>query len=577
MAEPATAPRWCLPAVAGAAVIGLVLMSAQAWAQSATYDEVTYLKVGARWWRTGAQDEITRMGSPLIFWKLQQAPVLALLDATGRGLLIDAPEEHQAELLPLVRVGALWVWLGALAATAIWAREIYGPRAMACAAWLFALSPNLLAHGGLVTMELPLVAASTVAFWLFGRFLERGRRADFWGSAAAAGLAFACKFTAVLWPVILGATWWAATLDPRRPGAVGRTARVAVGIAGFVVVMGLVDLAVTAGARIPLSHTSGGSHPSLGPLARWPALGRLAARVVETPLPQDLVGFATQAHHQRSGGPSYLLGARRTTGWWYYYFVCLAVKVPLAFWALAAARASMIGKGSQPLRDWYVPAIVLLFLTVTALGSTRNYGYRYLLPLAPLGVVWVSGLAERTGWRRIVVVAGLVGQVAAVGSVFPAELTYFNALAGGRVGGRRILADSNLDWGQGLVGLARLQRERPELCDLTLYYFGDTEPRHYGLAGTSHVLDAIGGRSGLPKAFEATTRFVAVSASLQFGPWGPEGYFRALDGARPEAYTEDTTIAVYRTSDVFDPDRPANGATAHRETLNELTRTRATP
>ena len=95
------------------------------------------------------------MGSPLTFWKLQQAPVLWLLDRAGRGALIDDPIGRQAELLPLVRVGALWVWLVALGLTAWWSRRLYGPRAMTLAAWFFALGPNLLAHGSLVTMELP--------------------------------------------------------------------------------------------------------------------------------------------------------------------------------------------------------------------------------------------------------------------------------------------------------------------------------------------------------------------------------------------------------------------------------------
>jgi hypothetical protein len=171
--------------------------------------------------------------------------------------------------------------------------------------------------------------------------------------------------------------------------------------------------------------------------------------------------------------------------------------------------------------------------------------------MAPLGVVWVSALAERKGWPRALAVAGLVGQAVAVASVHPNELTYFNALAGGPLGGRAVLADSNLDWGQGLKSLARLQHDRPGFRDLTLYYFGDTHPRHYWVVGTCHVIDANGSPPGPPDRFEASTRFVAVSASLQWGPWGRPGYFRALDGVRPAAMTDDTTIAVYRRSDVF--------------------------
>src|SRR5512142_696077 len=137
--------RWCGPAVALAALVGLALMVDALGRSSATYDEVAYLRVAARWWRNGGQAEITRMGSPLTFWKLQQVPVLWALDRMGRGELIDDPIRHQERLLPLVRAGALWIWLAALGLTAWWSRRMYGSRAMALAAWLFALSPNLIA------------------------------------------------------------------------------------------------------------------------------------------------------------------------------------------------------------------------------------------------------------------------------------------------------------------------------------------------------------------------------------------------------------------------------------------------
>jgi hypothetical protein len=187
-----------------------------------------------------------------------------------------------------------------------------------------------------------------------------------------------------------------------------------------------------------------------------------------------------------------------------------------------------------------------LFLAVTAAGSSRNYGLRYVLPLAPLAIVWVSGLAEGGRWARRLAAIGLVGQALAVASIHPFELSYFNELAGGPVGGRRILADSNLDWGQGLKSLARLQRQHPELRDLTLYYFGDTHPRHYGVVGTSYVIDAGTEHPGLPTRLTAETHYLAVSASLQWGPWGPDGYFQGLDGVAPVRMTDDGTIAIYR-------------------------------
>jgi hypothetical protein len=185
---------------------------------------------------------------------------------------------------------------------------------------------------------------------------------------------------------------------------------------------------------------------------------------------------------------------------------------------------------------------VALFLVAAMAGSKRNYGVRYLLPMAPLAIVWVSGLAERRGAWRWPVGLGLILQAAALVSIHPHELSFFNRLAGGTIGGRHVLADSNLDWGQGLKSLARIEGRYPSL---TLFYFGDVEPSRFGVKADSYLITAISIPRPLPPTLTVTTRFVAVSASLQHGPWGPEGYFRRLDALAPVALTDDGTIAIY--------------------------------
>ena len=543
-----------------AAIVGFVLLIDASFASSATYDEVTYLRVAASWWRTGDQSEIARMGSPVTFWKLQQAPVLWLLDRTRHSAWIDGPVDHQQELLPLVRLGSSWIWLAAFAITICWSRQSYGPRAMTLAAWLFALSPNLIAHGALATMELPLIVVTAAIFWLFCRFLETNGAFWFWAAAVMSGLAFSCKFTAILIPPILTAIWWISCLQRKEHRFWIFTQRVALSMAGFVLVMVFSNAALTGFACLPLSK-SRGYHPTL---ERWFGISgnNIGALLYETPLPQDWVGFANQIHHQASGGPSYLFGEQRMNGWWYYYLVALAVKVPLALWLLIAARLAF-SKSSRftpaaKICNTTLPLIVLLYMGITAVGSSRNYGVRYLLPLAPLAIVWISALGEQCvsySWRfallaRCLILAGIAGYAIAVAGIHPYELTYFNRLGGGSYGGRFILADSNLDWGQGLKCLARLQRSQPELGDMTLYYFGDTKPVHYGVLGISHTVNATDDHSNLPSLYSVKTSYLAVSASLQWGAWGPPGFFAPLNHLPPFVLTDDATIAIYRTNDL---------------------------
>ena len=280
------------------------------------------------------------MGSPLTFWKLQQVPVLWLLDHLGHREWIDDPIGHQRELLPVVRLGSLWIWLVAIALTAAWSRQSHGPRAMALAAWLFALSPNLIAHGTLATMELPLVAATTAMFWSFWRFLDSRRWPWFWAERSsrpawrspASSRRSSFRRSS---PCLVGG----AMARRRRGAPMPLTWHVSSRMLGFVVVMLLANLArhrVCAFPSVPRRDSTRASRD--GWARRRPAKLR---RLYETPLPQDWVGFATQMHHQASGGASYLWGERRMKGWWYYYFVALAVKVPLGFWLLVVARSAL--------------------------------------------------------------------------------------------------------------------------------------------------------------------------------------------------------------------------------------------
>ena len=386
--------------VALAAATGLGLMADSLWRTSPTYDEVLYIQVGCHWWRTGDQAQITWMGVPLSFWKLQQVPMLWALDRLGYGAWIDDPVRSEAQLLPLVRASTLWIWLAAFGLVSYWSRRLYGPNAMVLASWWFVMSPNLLAHGPLVTTETPILAAMTGMTLLFWIFLRSGDRRAFVASAIVGGLAFSCKFTAAVVPPIFALLW----LIRRWEAGDRRVPRMALSIAGgmavYGAIMGLSDVVITGGSMLPISERSG-NHPSfagrLGPAAeRW------LSRAIETPIPQDWAGFVRQTVMQKSGGAAYLFGEVREMGWRHYYLVALAVKVPLAFWLVMAGRAALRRRIPSADRDWVLPVAAAAFLLIASLGSTRNLGVRYVLPIAPLAIVWISGLAEagrgRAGW-----------------------------------------------------------------------------------------------------------------------------------------------------------------------------------
>ncbi len=118
-------------------------------------------------------------------------------------------------------------------------------------------------------------------------------------------------------------------------------------------------------------------------------------------------------------------------------------------------------------------------------------GLRYVLPIFPFLYVgagrlvpWVAGLPGRWRWvGGTIVAAGLVATATATAWIHPHYLAYFNQVAGGPENGSRHLIDSNLDWGQDLVGLKRwLDRHAPGER-VGIAYFGQIPPAIFAVRG----------------------------------------------------------------------------------------------
>src|SRR5438874_2268353 len=179
---------------------------------SATSDEVAHLPAGYTYWKT--HDLRLNPEHPPLAKLLAALPLLALkpkLDTSwpewaaaqqyifGYGFLYtnDADRLVFWGRLPMTLIatlGALIVFL--------WARDMFGSASGLFALGLFAFSPNLLAHGMLVTTDVPLAVFMTLALYLFWK----QRQPSVMGSAAiglATGAAMASKFSGAILPLII--------------------------------------------------------------------------------------------------------------------------------------------------------------------------------------------------------------------------------------------------------------------------------------------------------------------------------------------------------------------------------------
>jgi hypothetical protein len=189
------------------------------------------------------------------------------------------------------------------------------------------------------------------------------------------------------------------------------------------------------------------------------------------------------------GYPVYLDGALSQKSWWYYYLVALVYKVPEGTWLLVVTSLILVAASRRARAHWFDELCVLstpaVLIFVISVFTNISIGLRYVLPIFPYLFIaagrlvpWAAGLTTRLqrGLAGALVGVGLAATATATLAVAPHFLAYFNLASGGPADGSKHLIDSNLDWGQDLVGLRRWVAAHAPAQRVGLAYFGQINP-----------------------------------------------------------------------------------------------------
>ncbi len=474
--------------------------------KSATYDEPVLLVSGA-WYLHHFDPRVNLENPPLLkafyalpslFFSFDPAPPPARVfgsydmhDGIEYGVGGVFAQPRALAILFACRIMAVLLALGLGGLLYRTARGHWGRNTALVLLWIYALSPNLIAHARWVTpdMGITLFFFATILFWI--RFLDRGD----WGNALLAGgclaAALSSKYTGLLLLGILPLQALAAWVRQRGRSA-GPWLRRRLGPAAAAAGLALVCLAAAYGfhGMFPTLAAFPARSPLLGALRRIPLLRSLPLPISEL----YLRGFDIVAWNNRPGFPAIFLGRVYPHGgsWPYYYLVVLALKSPLPLliaWgaALLAWRRRPRSERGRSLLLWALPPFVV-FLNFSLLAY-RQLGLRYILPIWPFAILFLGYFVSEilresrsapTPAARIAAAALLLWYAGESLAIYPDYLSYFNELAGGCAGGWRYLAASNTDWGQDLPALARWQR-RHGYPKTTVLYYGTAPPAAYGV------------------------------------------------------------------------------------------------
>jgi 4-amino-4-deoxy-L-arabinose transferase-like glycosyltransferase len=363
-----------------------------------------------------------------------------------------------------------------------WARARYGPGAALFAVTLLAFDPNLVAHAGVVHTDLGAALTFLVAVLAWENLRRSGRSLQaLLGAAVALGIALATKFSAVyLVPIFL----LQGLVHVRRDARPGRAAArmlgrlVLVGAGALVVVLGVYSLVT---ARMDLADQRQVIHEMVA-LRGAPGLSRAVEGIagVCPPLGHYLGGLASVARQNaEGGGVNYLFGKVSVTGFPLYFFVAFLAKSTLAFLAISALVLVALPRDPESRKDAPLFLLPVGVLFLGSIGSSYNIGIRHMLPVYPFLALAGAGIfaraRRRAGGRALVWLLAALPAVSAaeLALIHPHELSYFNPLAGGPERGRRILSDSNVDWGLDLKRLSAEARRRGAARPTVAYFGGD--------------------------------------------------------------------------------------------------------
>ena len=480
---PAARLRWLLPAL-----LALLYVAQCAWfirTQSLTYDEPVHIAEGLNAWRYGRFEQYNDHPPLARLWC-----TLPLIGAKWQVDIQQLPDSFRVNRIAPDPISLAWraramnVLLGLALAWLVWwaADRLFSRTAANFALALFAFSPALIAHFSIAATD----GAATLFIFATAWALVRWRRQPGWRSTCGLGLLLGlmllAKFStapmfvlALLWMLLLGAD---KVIQPTAKWNWGKT------VAALVLAL----VVVWAGYFFHVSHlivkdgTLTATFPNWSQPIVKPVRGSNYSVLI--PAGEYVEGFRELVRHNRQGQPAFFLGeVSGHGGWKLYYPVVILLKWPTIVLGLSLTGLAIAlrRKVRVPPDLWIMASFPALYLAM-AIFARFNLGERHVLPMYPFAILFAAAAWE---WARHKPAAvALLMLLAALNAadalrVAPGYLSYFTPFVRSSES-YRLLTDSNLDWGQGLLALRDYQRDHPGER-ISLSYFGSVDPQAYGI------------------------------------------------------------------------------------------------
>jgi len=323
----------------------------------------------------------------------------------------------------------------------------------------YVFSPDILAHARLANTDMWITVFYFLSIISFGSYLQNPTNKKLVISALIFGLTLSVKFSSVTLIPVLLFLWY---INNKLKNKLSFTSHIKASYIPaliFVVISWCIAFAKYGFsiATPPLYQQNLEENYYNKVLVR---LQPIAQHFVSS---QYFKGLAILSSSSFGNRNAYLLGNYSQGGWWYYFPVALSVKTPIPILIIIIASIVFYIKWRKKLEfnDYLILSPILIYFLISMVQKL-NIGIRHLLPIMPFLFIWISKFMiesfeyfKKQKSKKILdagylllIIWYVIGSI----RIYPYFLSYFNEFVGPQ-NGSKVLADSNIDWGQDLKRL----------------------------------------------------------------------------------------------------------------------------
>lgn len=418
----------------------------------------------------------------------------------------------------------------------LWSKELFGKKAALFALFLFAFSPNLIAHSKFVMHDLPLTCMVLVTTYHYRKFIINPSYKTAILLGMLLGVTLVTKFSGLLllpiFLIIFTVQSFIINKRDLKKTLQNKRTHYTLGLLLMVLIISffVVGLDYKFTKTIQPIAQSILEDPFADPLRHNPEkiisrVNQLDVDVIDKGLRFLLYKMPPLLPYDYLRGivSIYIIGKTDTTlsfimgdysrGFWYYYLIAFLVKTPVPIIIFLAISIMFFLRSKKINLDLlYIIVPILIFLGIVSFGAKFNVGLRYVLPIYPFLFIFISNIVNIKKLKPFkILLLGLgVWYLISTILIYPYHFSYFNELVGGPHNGYKFLVEENLDSGQDIKGLAKYIKKN-NITDIKISYH-QLDPLYYGIG-----YEDIGSNSATKKGKEPdckpTKGLIAISAT----------------------------------------------------------------